>query len=100
VAKNFRLITGISWYDNYKPDGDGWLPTRPSGRAGGHAIKGYRVVQRNGVLGIAHVQSWGDWGGFKSRFVIPRNLYTASIGGWWAIRSTTQEQADLPVLQE
>lgn len=97
---NFRLITGILWYDNFKPDGDGWLPVRGSGRPGGHAIKGYRgMMSKSGAFGIAHCNSWSENYGVKGRMIIPETLYGTSIGGWWAIRQTVQEQGDLPNLK-
>lgn len=97
---NFRLITGILWYDNFRPDGDGWLPARGQGRPGGHAIKGYRaMLAKDGTLGIAHCNSWSTSYGVQGRMIIPQSLYGTSIGGWWAVRQTVQEKGDMPDLK-
>jgi hypothetical protein len=54
VLMGFKLISGIRWWDNFTPDSEGWLPARGRGNYGGHAIFGYKGVERNGVFGIAH----------------------------------------------
>ncbi len=96
VCCGFSLISGIMWYNNYKPDGDGWLPTRGSGGGGGHAVMGYAPIMRAGKLGIAHLNSWGDWG-LRGRCVFPEEAYRGPVGGWWAVRSMTDEGAgELP----
>lgn len=97
VLKGRRLITGILWYDNYTPDAKGWLPA-PRGRAGGHAIRGYKPTRRGNVYGIWHRNSWGPrWGVNGGCFVIPESCYGGGgVGGWWAVRATTQEAGDLP----
>jgi hypothetical protein len=96
VLAGFRLSTGIMWYSNYEPDRDGWLP-RGMGQAGGHAIFGYKPAMRNGVYGIWHQNSWGDRWGVGGRFVIPESAYAAGqVGGWWAVRSVTDEGGVIP----
>lgn len=100
VLKGFRLITGILWYDNYDPDGDGWLP-RPRGRSGGHAIKGYKPARRGREWGIWHRNSWtAKWGVEGGCFVIPESAYTGPVGGWWAVRAVTTEDLDTPAPKE
>jgi hypothetical protein len=94
--QGFRIVSGIMWYSNYTPDRDGWLPTG-SGQAGGHAIFGYKPTARNGVYGLWHNQSWGRWGlNGTGRFVIPEFAYRGPVGGWWAIRSVTDEGGVIP----
>lgn len=93
----FALINGILWHEHDNPDGDGWLPLRGTGRAGGHAIMGYKPVMRDGKFGIAHLQSWGDWA-LGGKFVIPEERFDRDIGGWWAVRQMVTESGDLPAL--
>lgn len=95
VLMGFRLSTGIPWYDNYTPDSDGWLPA-PRGSSGGHAIFGYKPAARNGKFGIWHQNSWTASFGIGGRFVIPETAYTQSVGGWWAVRSVTDEGGVVP----
>lgn len=95
VLEGFDLISGILWYDNYTPDSDGWLP-RPRGRSGGHAIHGYKLVSRGSEFGIAHQNSWGPNWGVGGKFVIPESAYSGDVGGWWAVRSMTDEGGTVP----
>lgn len=98
VLCGFGVNTGILWYDNYTPDADGWLP-RPGGRAGGHAIMGYKPAKRGDQYGIWHQNSWGaDWPrvGSGGRFVIPESAYTGPVGGWFAVRSIVDEGGVVP----
>lgn len=99
ALQGFSLVSGVPWYDNYTPDGDGWLPA-PSGNYGGHALFGFRPAVRSGRYGIWHNQSWGpSWSPHtKGRFVISESQYeTGSIGGWYAIRSVTDEGGVIPI---
>lgn len=96
VLCGFDLISGIMWYDNYTPDRDGWLPLRPSGRPGGHAVHGYKPTHRNGVFGIWHQNSWSRKWGLNGRCVFPESAYGRQIGGWWAVRAVTDEGGDVP----
>lgn len=101
ALKRRSLITGIMWYDNYKPGPDGWLP-RGGGRGGGHAIMGFKPAMRmvGGQIeyGIWHRQSWG--GNYNPThdncFVIPESAYGRDIGGWWALRSVVDEGGVVP----
>lgn len=97
VAYGCTLDTGIMWGNGDNPDGDGWLPRRVAG-GGGHAICGYALVRRGDELGIAHINSWGPSFGRNGRFVIPKSRYTGPVGGWWAIRSVTDEGGVVPML--
>ena len=96
VIEGFSLISGILWYPNYDPDGDGWLPTYGAGSPGGHAVMGYAPAKRGNQYGIWHQNSWGARWGRKGRCVFPESAYGNSIGGWWAIRSTVTEDGDIP----
>jgi len=98
VAAGFDLISGISWFSNYTPDSDGWLPA-PRGKSGGHAIHGYKPTMRNGRYGIWHQNSWSDRWGIHGRFVIPEACYDNAIGGWWAVRSVVDEGGVVPSLK-
>ena len=95
VIAGFPLITGIMWYGNYKPDADGWLPA-PRGSSGGHAIFGFSPCKRGSQYGIEHQNSWTENYGRKGRFVIPESCYGRAIGGWWAVRSVTDEGGVIP----
>ena len=96
VLRGWKLITGVMWFPNYKPDANGWLP-KGSGRAGGHAIFGYKPAMRGAQFGIWHRQSWGAWApAFDNCFVIPESAYGRSIGGFWAVRNVVSEGGDMP----
>ena len=100
VFAGYSLITGIMWYENYTPDASGWLP-RGGGQAGGHAIFGYkptRLTSSGTTYGIWHQNSWTMRYGLHGRFVIPLAAYAGPVGGWWAVRSVTQEQGGVPPL--
>lgn len=97
VCCGFSLISGIMWYSNYRPDSDGWLPSRGAGGGGGHAVMGYSPMMRGGKFGIAHENSWGASWGINGRCVFPEEAYRGPVGGWWAVRSMTDEGAgELP----
>jgi hypothetical protein len=96
VAAGFKLISGVMWYSNYKPDGDGWLPERGSGGGGGHAVFGYSPMMRNGKYGIGHQNSWSPQWGLRGRCVFPEAAYGHQIGGWWAVRSVVDEGGVVP----
>lgn len=101
VLQGYGVNSGIMWYDNYQPGPDGWLP-RPAGRAGGHAIMGYKPAKRGGEYGIWHQNSWGpDWPkkGANGRFVIPESAYTGPVGGWFAVRSIVDEGGVVPPME-
>lgn len=101
VLQGFALNTGIMWYDNYTPGSDGWLP-RPSGRAGGHAIFGFKPAKRGAEYGIWHMNSWGaDWPrrGSNGLFVIPESAYVGPVGGWFAVRAVVDEGGIVPNTQ-
>lgn len=95
VIAGFPLITGIMWYSNYKPDADGWLPP-PRGSAGGHAIFGFSPCKRGNQFGILHQNSWGTGYGRHGQFIIPETAYGRQIGGWWCLRSVTDEGGVIP----
>lgn len=96
VAGGFKLISGIMWRDGYHPDQDGWL-TGATGGQGGHAVFGYKPAKRGSTYGIWHQNSWtATWGPFAGRVVFPEVVYGRSIGGWWAVRGTTQEESGIP----
>jgi len=94
VLQGFGLSTGILWYDNFTPGPDGWLPTRGSGQASGHAIMGYKptkATQHGDTYAIWHQNSWSAKWGLRGRMAIPRTLYGGPVGGWWAVRQVTDE---------
>lgn len=96
VCCGFSLVSGIMWFNNYKPDGDGWLPA-PGWGGGGHAVMGYAPATRNGQFGIWHQNSWTAQWGRQGRCVFPESAYRGPVGGWWAVRAVTDEGAgELP----
>lgn len=96
VLMGFRLNSGIMWYQNYEPDGDGWLPLRGSGSPGGHAVFGYKPAMRGNAFGIWHQNSWGERWGVAGRCVFPESSYKGPVGGWFAVRSITDEGGVVP----
>lgn len=94
VLQGWGFVNGILWYDNFNTGADGWLPNAGRGRAGGHAIYGYKptkATQHGETYGIWHQNSWGTSWGFNGRMVIPMSLMNGAIGGWWAIRQVKDE---------
>ena len=102
VFRGFSVNSGVMWYPNFTPDGDGWLPSRGSGSPGGHAVFGYKPVMRPGrgsggmQYGIAHQNSWKETWGLKGRCVFPQEIYGGPVGGWFAARLVTTESQDTP----
>lgn len=97
AIKGFRGVSGIMWYNNFNPDARGWLPTRGTGRPGGHAIRSFKPTRRGKLYGIWHRNSWGEWGYQRTgNFVIPEPLYQGPVGGWWALRSVVDEGGQVP----
>lgn len=96
VIAGFDLISGIMWHSNYKPDSDGWLPSRRSGQGGGHAVHGFAPAHRNGAFGIWHKNSWRPSWGLQGLCVFPEPAYEGPVGGWWAVRSVVDEGGESP----
>jgi hypothetical protein len=90
LQQGFFIIEGLMWFNNFVPDRDGWLPARGAGQAGGHALAGYGLVQRNGLWGIRTRNSWGSSWGIGGDCVIPESLFDGRIGGFWAVRAVVQ----------
>lgn len=100
IQQGFFLVEGILWWDNFQPDGDGWLPTRGAGNYGGHALCGFGLAQRNGVWGIKTRNSWGKTWGLSGNCVVPETSFSGDIGGWWAVRAVKSTPVpDFPVLK-
>lgn len=95
VLAGFRLNSGIMWYDNYTPDGDGWLP-KGTGGAGGHSVFGYKPAMRGNQFGIWHQNSWESRWGIGGRCVFPEAAYKGQVGGWFAVRSVVDEGGVVP----
>lgn len=99
IQMGFFLDLGIMW-GNYRPDSEGWLTG--GGGGGGHAILGCGLVERSGRWGLLMKNSWGKWGLAKNGddygyAVIPEEMFRGPVGGWWAVRSMTDEGAgELP----
>ena len=96
LQMGFVVVEGMVWYDSFKPDADGWLPTRGRGGSGGHALCGYGLATRNGVWGIKTRNSWGVTWGNGGNCVIPESLFDGQISGYWAIRSVTRTPEPWP----
>lgn len=90
LQQGFFVIEGLMWYDNFTPDREGWLPAGGRGQAGGHALCGYGLVERNGVWGIRTRNSWGAGWGIGGDCIIPESLFGRGVGGFWAVRSVVQ----------
>lgn len=94
VIQGYDLISGIAWFRNYRPDGEGWLPRPAGGSVGGHAVHGYKATYRKFggryAYGIWHQNSWGDEWGLGGRCVFPEWTYDGVVGGWWAVVQVVQ----------
>lgn len=97
VQQGFFVEHGLMWFDNFRPDADGWLPAAGRGGMGGHALCGYGLVQRNGVWGIRTRNSWSEGWGVAGNCVIPESLFDRDISGYWAVRAVVQTRTDFPV---
>ena len=102
LQQGFFIVEGLMWYDNFRPDQEGWLPSRGAGGGGGHALAGYGVAKRtlsNGTVqwGIRTRNSWSASWGQGGNCVIPESLFNRTVGGFWAVRSVTQTQTDFPM---
>jgi len=96
VLSGFDLISGIMWYDSFfRPGPDGWLP-RPAGNSGGHAVHGYKATRSGDTFGIWHKNSWKPSWGLGGCCVFPESAYGGPVGGWWAVRSVTDEGGVVP----
>lgn len=96
VLMGFKLVSGVRWWTNFTVDSEGWLPARGAGNYGGHAIMGYKGVERGGVFGIAHQNSWTSRWGVGGRFAIPESLFDGGVGGCWAVAEVVAEAGDVP----
>ena len=93
LQQGFFIVEGLMWFDGDTPDSAGWLPAVGRGGAGGHALCGYGLEQRNGVWGIRTRNSWSPSWGLNGNCVIPEARFGRQIGGFWAVRSVVQSQA-------
>lgn len=96
ALKGRFLVSGIMWYNNYKPAADGWLPERGTGSPGGHAIMGYKPARKGKRYGIWHQNSWTGAYGVGGRMILGQEQYGQSIGGWWCCRAVTDEGGVVP----
>ncbi len=83
------------WGDNYNPDGDGWLPESPRG-GGGHSLFSYKLAHRYGKLGAVTQNSWAPRWGVQGRCIIPEAAFRGPVGGWFVVRSITDEGGVVP----
>lgn len=97
--QGFTVGTGLMWFNNFKPDSQGWLPAKGVGSAGGHALTVYGVeVKAEGTVGVWVRNTWGSSWGSAGDCCIPESLFTGQIGGSygprisrWAAQSTCPE---------
>lgn len=90
LQQGFFIDEGLMWFNNFTPDRDGWLPARGQGSAGGHALCGYGLAQRDGKWGIRTRNSWSAAWGNGGDCIIPESLFDNRIGGYWAVRAVVQ----------
>lgn len=99
LLMGFDGNTGIMWGRSDEVDGDGWLPDA-AGNAGGHSLHSYMPAMRQGrggvQFGCATHNSWADRWGVKGKCVIPESRYKGPVGGWFLVRSITDEGGIVP----
>lgn len=99
LLMGFDGNTGIMWGERDNPDGDGWLPDSAGG-AGGHSLHSYRPAMRQGrggvQFGCATKNSWSRKWGVNGFCVIPESRYKGPVGGWFLVRSITDEGGVIP----
>ncbi len=94
VLQGYSVGTGLMWGNNFKPDKDGWLPTKLIGQAGGHSIEVYGMEQRaDGTIGVWIRNSWTNSWGFAGDCCIPETLFSGQITGYYAVRVVTSPTA-------
>jgi hypothetical protein len=97
VLSGFDLISGIMWYDSYRPTAaTGWWLPKPGGGAGGHAVHGFKATRRGNEYGVWHKNSWTPSWGDNGCCVFPERSYAGQVGGWWCVRSVTDEGGVVP----
>lgn len=94
ILQGYAVGHGLMWFNNFKPDADGWLPARGFGRAGGHALCGYGIeTKADGTVGIVTRNSWSASWGVAGDCIIPESLFSGQIGGYYAVRVVTSPTA-------
>ena len=101
VQQGFPTGIGVKWYDNFRPDKDGWLPYRGSGGSGGHAITvvglDKRVMPNGSVIWAVKIRnSWGPAWGLGGNCYVPESLFDGWIGGFYAIGSAVRTPEPFP----
>jgi hypothetical protein len=95
LQQGFLCQVGLMWYNNYNPGSDGWLPSRGTGRPGGHALMAYGCAKnpRTGEWGLLIRNSWNAKWGIGGNCIIPKSDFGRDIGGFWAVRAVRQADA-------
>lgn len=88
-------ISGVPWYDNYRVDSGGWLPSG-SGNWGGHALLAYKPTRRRDRYAAWNKNSWTRGWGYNGLCAIPEPGYRGPVGGWWVGKLVVTEEGDLP----
>lgn len=103
LQQGFFIVEGITWGTNDNPDKDGWIPAQVGRVAGGHALCGYGIAQRNSVWGVRTRNDWSSsWGGSADgsvragNCVIPETRFDGGITGYWAVRTCLQNPTQFP----
>lgn len=98
LMSGFAVNSGILWYDNFNPDGDGFLPARGSGQPGGHSTMLYKPrMDKSGKFGAASLNSWSEGWGIKGCFATREEHYQSKqVGGWFAVRGIVDEGGIIP----
>lgn len=92
IQYGFAGNIGMMWASSDNPDGNGYLPDRVGGRAGGHAIAVTGLVYENGKWALECQNSWSPkWGWDGGRFKISESRCKSEAGnfGWFVVRATT-----------
>lgn len=91
IMRGFAANIGVMWYGADNPNADGWLPDRPRGQAGGHAIARDEVVFDGSRWGVGGPNSWSPRWGKQGRMIFSEQRLKAEEGnfGWFLTRAVT-----------
>jgi len=103
IQQGFACNIGMMWGSTDEPNGDGFLPDRAAGRAGGHSIAVTALENKAGRWGVKLRNSWSARWGINGECIVSEARAKNEQGnfGWFATRAVTIADTDpkLPDLQ-